>query len=119
MACCATDSSIELPTASHVSLDNARGTPIRITRGTVWITQERSFADIILHAGDAWTVERNGRTIIQAQDDACLCLPQPRLSGWSALQQQVSHRGRAARAFMRRVAREWSSLCPKRALPYF
>lgn len=119
MACHPTDSSIDLAAARHLTLDNARGTLVRVTRGTVWITQEHSFADIILHAGDAWMVEKNGRTVIQAHDDARLCLPRPRPSWWRALQRQAVQRRRAAHAFMRRAAREWASLSPKRALPHY
>lgn len=119
MACRPTDSSINLAAARHLTLDNARGTLVRVTRGIVWITQEHSIADIILHAGDAWTVERNGRTVIQAHDDARLCLPQPRPSWWRVLQRQALQRLSAVRAFMRRAARKWASLCPKRALPHY
>ena len=119
MACRATDASIDLATASHLSLDDARGTLIRVSSGTVWITQERSYDDIILQAGDAWTVERNGRTIIQAQDDARLCLPATPRSCWHAWRQRLVQGTSEGRAFMRSVGHEWASLCPRRALPYF
>ncbi len=112
-------SSIELATASHLALDDARGTLIRVIHGTVWITQEHSYDDIILHAGDAWTVEKNGRTIVQAHDDARLCLPQAPRRWWQAWLQQMARQGNDGRAFMRDVARGWRSLCPKRALPYY
>ena len=113
------NSSIDLATASHVSLADARGTVIRVTRGTVWITQERSYDDIILHAGDAWTVERDGLTIIQAHDDARLCVPQPPRRWWHAWQQKLAQQSNDGRAFMRSIARGWLSLCPHRALPYY
>lgn len=119
MACRATDSSIDLATASHMSLDDARGTRIRVLRGTVWITQERSYDDIILHAGDAWTIEKNGRTIIQAHDDTRLCLPQAPRRWWHDWQQRLVQGTLDGRAFMRSVGRGWWSLCPSRALPYF
>ena len=119
MASRTVNSSIELATASHVSLDDARGMLIRVTRGTVWITQERSYDDIILHAGDAWTVEKNGRTIIQAHDDAHLCVPQAPRRWWHAWQQRLVQGTNEGRAFMRSVARGWLSLCPKRAIPYY
>jgi hypothetical protein len=119
MACRATDSSIDLATASHMSLDDARGTLIRVTRGTVWITQEHSYDDVILHAGDAWTVERDGVTIIQAHDDARLCLPQPARPWWSVAWQMVNRRTRNGRAFMRRAGHAWASLDPRHPTPYF
>ena len=119
MPCRATDSSIDLATASHMSLNDARGTLIRVLRGTVWITQEKSYDDIILQAGDAWTVERNGRTIIQAHDDTRLCLPQAPQRWWHAWQQRLEYGTHAGRVFLRSLARGWLSLCPRRALPYY
>ena len=41
---------------------------------SLWITQQQRPADIVLTAGDTWTVERNGRTIVEAQDDSSLSL---------------------------------------------
>lgn len=119
MASRTVNASIDLATASHMSLDHARGTVIRVIFGTVWITQERSYDDIILHAGDAWTVERNGRTIIQAHDDARLCLPVAPRNWWHAWQQKVARQSNEGRAFMRSIARGWLSLCSSRALPYY
>ena len=119
MASRTVNSSLEIATASHVSLDNVRGMLIRVTRGTVWITQERSYDDIILQAGDAWTIERNGRTIIQAHDDARLNLPEAPRPWWHAWQQTMARQANDGRAFMRSVARGWLSLCPRRALPYY
>ena len=43
-----------------VRLDGARGTTLRITRGTVWITLEDDTRDVVLTAGDAFTIDRRG-----------------------------------------------------------
>src|SRR6185436_19247419 len=48
--------------------DDARGSRIRVGRGQVWITQYGDLADHILDAGDSWAIERNGRTVLQAQN---------------------------------------------------
>lgn len=64
----------ELAPREIVRLDGARGTTLRVTRGRVWLTQERDTRDIILDAGDTFTIERGGRTLIEAQGDARVCV---------------------------------------------
>ena len=58
---------LSLGSGELVNLDDARGTTIRVRRGQVWITQDGDLADHVLDAGTSWAVERNGRTIVQAQ----------------------------------------------------
>ncbi len=60
-----------------VDLDDARGTVIRVARGRVWLTQHGDLADHVLDAGDAWAIERNGRTIVQAQESTLVDLSGP------------------------------------------
>jgi hypothetical protein len=64
----------ELAPGELVHLDGARGTTLRVTRGTLWLTQERDRRDIVLEAGDAYTIERDGRTIVEAQGAATVCV---------------------------------------------
>ena len=52
-----------------IELPDARGTTLRVTRGTLWVTQERDRRDVVLGAGDTWTVERPGLTVGEAQGD--------------------------------------------------
>lgn len=73
MACFKHGTIIDLATRESVSLPNMRGTTLRITRGSVWITQENDTQDIVLRAGDTWVVEKNGLTILEAQEDATFC----------------------------------------------
>jgi DUF2917 family protein len=56
-----------------VRLDGARGTTLRITRGAVWLTMEHDTRDIILSAGDSFTIDRDGLTLMQAQGVAAVC----------------------------------------------
>lgn len=49
-------------------LDDAQGTTLRVARGTLWITLEGDTRDIILSTGEAFTIDRPGRTIVEAQD---------------------------------------------------
>jgi hypothetical protein len=58
---------IDLDDGAALHLDGARGTTLRVTRGRLWLTQDRDLRDIVLSAGDAWTIERNGLTIATAQ----------------------------------------------------
>lgn len=52
-----------------LELANARGTTLHVTRGTLWLTQERDSRDLLLEAGSTWTVERQGLTVGEAQGD--------------------------------------------------
>lgn len=58
---------ISLQANELVNLDDARGTTVRVARGQVWMTQYGDLADHVLDAGDSWAIERNGRTVLQAQ----------------------------------------------------
>jgi hypothetical protein len=68
---------LTLATDQLVDLDDARGTVIRVASGRVWLTQYGDLADHVLGAGDAWAVERNGRTIVQAQESTTIDLSGP------------------------------------------
>jgi hypothetical protein len=58
---------ISLKANELLNLDDARGSTIRVARGQVWMTQYGDLADHVLEAGDSWAIERNGRTVLQAQ----------------------------------------------------
>jgi len=72
----------------QVLLDDAQGTTLRVARGTLWITLENDTHDVVIADGESFTIDRPGRTIVEAQDRATV---------W------VEQRS-AARAFARRVA---------------
>jgi hypothetical protein len=61
---------IGLDAREVVTLPDARGATLRVTRGTLWITQEGDPQDVVLRAGDSWLVERNGLVVVEAQNDA-------------------------------------------------
>lgn len=54
----------------QVLVDDAQGTMLRVARGTLWITLEGDTRDIILSEGEVFTIDRAGRTIVEAQDSA-------------------------------------------------
>ena len=74
MACFDYGTIIDLSPRETVTLPDVRGATFRMTRGTVWITQENDTQDIVLRPGDVWTVERDGLTIMEAQSDVSLCV---------------------------------------------
>src|SRR5574338_1631090 len=53
-----------------VTLADVRGAVVRVRQGTLWVTQYGSAQDVVLRDGDNWVVERNGATVVQAQNDA-------------------------------------------------
>jgi hypothetical protein len=73
MACFEHGTIIDLAARESVPLQDVRGMTLRVTRGTVWITQENDTRDIVLRTGDNWVVEKDGLTLVEAQRDATLC----------------------------------------------
>jgi len=74
MACNGYTKVWDLASGELVELDGARGTTLRVTRGTLWITHERDIRDIMLSAGDVYTIERGGLTLVEALADATVCV---------------------------------------------
>jgi hypothetical protein len=74
MACFDNGTIIDLAPRETVNLPDMRGATLRVARGTVWITQENDTQDIVLRDGDAWTVERDGLTILEAQSHVSMCV---------------------------------------------
>ena len=74
MLCDGYDKVLDLGVGDLVELNDAQGTTLRVTKGKLWITQERDGRDIVLRAGDDWTVERQGLTLVEAQGVTTVCL---------------------------------------------
>ena len=64
----------DLSAGELVRLDGARGTTLRVTRGALWITLENDTRDVVLTAGDSYTIDRGGLTLIEAQGAASVCV---------------------------------------------
>jgi hypothetical protein len=64
----------ELARNEIVRLDGARGTTLRVTSGGLWITLENDKRDIVLTAGDSYTIDRGGLTLVEAQDKSTVCV---------------------------------------------
>ena len=61
---------LNLVSGDLLELADARGTTLRVTSGTLWVTQERDRRDYVLRGGDTWTVKQHGRTVGEARGDA-------------------------------------------------
>ena len=64
----------DLASGELVRLQGARGTTLRVTRGTLWLTQEHDTRDFVLTAGDVYTIDRGGLTLVEAQSSASVCV---------------------------------------------
>src|SRR4030095_10735747 len=74
-----------------LQLDCARGTTMRVTQGLLWITLEDDVRDVVLAAGDTFTVDRDGLTLVEAQPHTPVC-------GMAPPAVDVSRGGRPPRA---------------------
>ncbi|MFO1311036.1 MAG: DUF2917 domain-containing protein [Burkholderiales bacterium] len=68
----------EIPRGESLVVTDGEATTLRIQRGCVWITEERSLVDHILVAGQRYTFDRPGTAIATAHDDARVTLVAPR-----------------------------------------
>jgi hypothetical protein len=64
----------ELAPGELVRLPEARGTTLRVTRGTLWITLQNDLRDIVLEAGDSYVIDRSGLTLVEALRASTVCV---------------------------------------------
>jgi hypothetical protein len=60
-----------------VELVDARGATARVERGCVWVTVNGAVRDVVLGAGQAFTVDRNGPTLLHAEAPTELQIDSP------------------------------------------
>ena len=65
---------LQLADGDLLELPDARGTTLHVAQGRVWVTQEGDRRDIVLRAGDTWTLELPGLTVAEAQGGAKVML---------------------------------------------
>jgi hypothetical protein len=104
-----------LAAGEFVRMDGARGTTLRVTRGRIWLTQERDTRDIILEAGDVFKIDRTGRTLIEAQGGATVCVLSHYVEAVRVARERRSLRTRL-RGFL---AAAGMAADPRRRVPYF
>lgn len=57
-----------------IRFDGRRGQRIASRRGTLWITQDEDPDDVVLGAGEAHRLGRDGPVLVQALDAACVVI---------------------------------------------
>ena len=83
-------SEIGLTKRQTLSLRDGAGVRIEARCGVVWVTQDHDVRDIVLRAGESFTLDAPGQAIVQALEPARLRLTQVvaasahvRRSGWA------------------------------------
>jgi hypothetical protein len=95
-----------LPRRGTLVLDQAAGTVVAVDHGSLWITLESDLRDVILVRGMHFEIDRSGRTVIAAEDDARFRLVAPaslfdRIVTWV-----VRKAGRTQTRWAHRLARQ-------------
>jgi hypothetical protein len=60
-----------------LALVDGAGTVASVESGCLWITMEKDRRDIVLGPGEACVVDRDGRTLMQAQERSTIVLTDP------------------------------------------
>ena len=69
-----------------IAARDAKGVRVACLSGALWITQERSTADVILEAGQCTVIDSPGLTLVMALRPSTLRVTEPRIAGlWNAL----------------------------------
>jgi hypothetical protein len=71
----------------RLALTDAAGAVAEVKSGSLWITMERDTRDIFLGPGDAWRIDRDGLTLVEAEEPSTIVLteaiaPHRGLTGW-------------------------------------
>ena len=78
-----TRANVCLQAGSGLSLTDAAGVELSTRTGKVWLTMENDRRDVNLQAGDAYTIECDGLTLVSALEPSLVRvrIPQPRAAG--------------------------------------
>ena len=106
-------SAVRLEGQQHISIVDGRGARIACRSGSVWITQDRDAADVLLAAGESFTLDRNGVAVIQALSTAEIVLDAQCRDG-KTVARSINLTALAVLGFARRLR---SAARPRRPLP--
>jgi Protein of unknown function (DUF2917) len=73
----ANNSALLLDRWQTIELIDAAGATAALDKGCLWITMDGDRRDIVLGAGQSWTVERNGRTLLHAEAPSTVRITDP------------------------------------------
>jgi hypothetical protein len=68
------DSCFDLREHQIMRLDDATGTEIVCLRGEIWLTQDGDLRDVVLSAGDRFTLDSNGVALVSALRASSVCV---------------------------------------------
>ena len=109
---------VSLAARQSMALPDISGTALQVKHGRIWITQENDTRDIVLGPGEVFVVERDGLTIIEAQNDASFrALGRAFERGVNAA--AASARARALWQGLRKRVAGYFSSASRRPLPYY
>lgn len=73
------DSKVELAARQVLRLTDAAGVRVVCLRGGVWLTQNDDLRDLILRAGESFTLDRDGVALVSAMEPGTVRLEKPSL----------------------------------------
>lgn len=114
MACFETGTVVRLGSREAIALADIRGATLRVTRGALWVTQQRDLQDIVLRVGDSWAVERDGDTVVEAQGDTTFRIVAP----YDAAPIRLPATTARTRRFLGAIA-AWLHAPQRNGVPYF
>jgi hypothetical protein len=85
----AQDASLFLKQHQHLRMHDACGWTVRSVAGTIWITQDGDIRDIVLEAGESFTLDRDRTALLSPLNEAHITLESGRCK------QSAPHRRRA------------------------
>jgi hypothetical protein len=88
------DGCFDLREHQIMRFDGATGVTVVCLRGELWLTQDGDSRDLVLHAGDRFTVDHAGVTLVSALRASSLSVEMPVET--SALRQSLGTRARMA-----------------------
>jgi hypothetical protein len=68
------ENSIAITGDGLAQIKDGLGITLRVRTGSVWLTQAGSFRDVLLKAGESFTIERNGTTLLSTYNGARFAL---------------------------------------------
>jgi len=114
MACYESGTVISLAHREAITLPGMRGATLRVTQGTLWLTEERDRHDVVLRPGDNFVVESDGNTVVEAQNDAVFCVVGRKVVAFAAAAQMPPRAGMRHR--LAALAAQFAA--PARHIPY-
>ena len=96
-------SRLRLRDQEQISVIDGKGARIACREGSIWITQHRDAADVLLSAGEAVTLEHNGVSIIQAMSDSIVVVDVPDRRAQAAASRPRNLTAQAVLGFARRL----------------